>query len=84
MMHFTFIMIFKTGPDFKGKYSEKMIKCIQEWMMEDEGDMGIPQFVTDNISWWYHVDPNKIYCTMLQRDNKSLASAVLDHRDKYH
>ena len=48
-----------------------------EWMTEDEGDLGIPHFVADNISWWYPVDPNKIKCAMLLRENKSLASAIL-------
>ena len=49
-----------------------------EWMTEDEGDLGIPHFVADNISWWYPVDPKKINCAMLLRENKSLASAILD------
>ena len=47
-------------------------------MTEDEGDLGIPNFVADNISWWYPVDPKKINCAMLLRENKSLASAILD------
>ena len=49
-----------------------------EWMTEDEGDLGIPHFVADNISRWYPADPNKINCAMFMRDNKSLASAILD------
>ena len=47
-------------------------------MLEDEADTGIPHFVTDNISWLYPVDPKKINCEMLLRENKSLASAILD------
>ena len=47
-------------------------------MLEDEGDTGIPHFVTDNISRLYSVDPKEINCAMLLRDNKSLASAILD------
>ena len=47
-------------------------------MTEDEGDLGTPHFVADNISWWYPVDPKKINCAMLLRENKSLASAILD------
>ena len=56
-----------------------IIKCIMEWMTEDEGDTGIPHFVADNISWWYPVDPKKINsCALLQREFKSQASAILD------
>ena len=58
--------------------SDKIIKCIMEWMTEDKGDLGIPHFVADNISRWYPVDPNKINFAMLLRENKSLASAILD------
>ena len=47
-------------------------------MTEDEGDPGVPHFVGDNISWWYPVDKKKIKCAMLLRENKSLASAILD------
>ena len=47
-------------------------------MLEDEGDTGIPHFVADKISWLYPVDPKKINCAMLLRENKSLASAILD------
>ena len=57
---------------------QKMIKCILEWMMEDEGDTGIPNFVADNIPWLFPVDPKKINCEMLLRENKSSASAILD------
>ena len=46
--------------------------------MEDEDDTDIPHFVADNISWWYPVDSKKINCSMLLRENKSLASAILD------
>ena len=42
------------------------------------GDLGIPHFVADNISWWYPVDQKKKNCAMLLRENKSLASAILD------
>ena len=45
-------------------------------MTEDEGDKGIPHFVADNISWWYPVDPKKISCALLQRENKSMSSAI--------
>ena len=62
----------------RAKASDKMIKCIIEWMTEDEGDTEIPHCVSDNISWWYLVDPKKINGAMLQRDNKSLASAIPD------
>ena len=54
------------------------MKCIMEWMTEDEGDLGILRFVADDIPLWHGVDPNKINCTMLLRENKSLASAILD------
>ena len=40
--------------------------------------MAIPHFVADNISWWYPVVPKKINGAMLQRENKFLASAILD------
>ena len=43
---------------------EKRIKCILDWILEDEADTGIPHFVADNISWLYPVDP-KINCAML-------------------
>ena len=56
----------------------KHIKCISDWMLEDEGDTGITHFVADNISWLYPVDPKKINCAKLPRENKSLASAILD------
>ena len=55
-----------------------------KWMIEDEGDLGIPHFVAANISWCHPVDPKKINCAMLLREsaillreNKSLASAIL-------
>ena len=48
-------------------------------MLEDEADTGIPHFVADNISWLYPVDPKKINCAVLLRENKSLASANLPH-----
>ena len=32
----------------------------------------------DNISWWYPVDSKRINCAMLQSENKSVASAILD------
>ena len=47
-------------------------------MTEDEGDLGIPHFVADNISRWYPVEPKKINCAMLQKENKSLASSIPD------
>ena len=52
--------------------------CIFDWMLEDDADTGIPHFVADNISWLYPVDPKKINCVMLLRENKSLASAIMD------
>ena len=60
------------------KTPEKHIKYIFDWMLEDERDTEIPHFVADNVSWLYPVDPKKINCPMLLRDNKSLASAILD------
>ena len=66
------------GPTSREKASDKMIKCIMEWMTEDEDDTGIAHFVADNISWWNPVDPKKIDGAMLQRGNKSPASAILD------
>ena len=53
-----------------------------EWMTEDKGDLGIPHFVADNISWWYPVDPKKINCAMLLTENKSRASKILDLGEK--
>ena len=47
-------------------------------MIEDEGDTGIPNFVADNISWLDPVDLTKINLAILLRENKSLASAILD------
>ena len=71
----------RKGLTSRVKASDKIIKCIMEWMTEDEGDLGI-HFVTDNISWWYPVDPKKINSAMLLRENKSLASAILDLGDQ--
>ena len=34
----------------RAKASDKIIKCIIEWMTEDKGGTGIPHFVADNIS----------------------------------
>ena len=62
----------------RARTPEKHIKCILDWMLEDEADTGIPHFVADNISCLYPVDPKKINFAMLLRENKSLASAVLD------
>ena len=53
-----------------------------EWMTEDEGGIAIPYFVADNISWCDPVDPKKFNCAMLQRENKSMASAILDLGEK--
>ena len=39
------------GLTSSAKASDKIIKCIMEWMTVDEGDMGIPHFVADDISW---------------------------------
>ena len=64
------------GLTLRARTPEKHIKCILDWMVEDEGDTGIPHFVTDNISWLYPVDPKKINCAMLLRENKSIA--ILD------
>ena len=67
------------GLILRAKNPEKHIKCILDWMLEDEGDTGITYFVADNIiSWLYPVDPQKINCAMLLRENKSLASVILD------
>ena len=66
------------GLILKARAPERHIKCILDWMLEDEADTGIPHFVADNISWLYPVDPKKINCAMLLRENKSLASAILD------
>ena len=49
-----------------------------EWMTEDEGDLGIPHFVADNIPWWCLADPKKINCALLLRETKSLENAILD------
>ena len=46
--------------------------------MKDEGDMVIPHFVADNISWWHPVDPKTINSAILQRENQSLSFAILD------
>ena len=62
----------------RARTPEKHLKCILDWMLEDEADTGIPHFVADNIAWLYPVDPKKIDCAMLLRENKSLASAILD------
>ena len=62
----------------RAKTIEKMIKCIMEWLVEDKSDTGIQHFVADNISWRHPVDPIKIKYAMLQRENISLASAILD------
>ena len=67
----------RKGLTSRAKASDKMIKCIMEWMTEDEGALGVPHFVADNISWWYPVDGKKINCAMLLRENKSLASAII-------
>ena len=45
------------GLILRARTSEKHIKCILDWMLEDEADTGIPQFVADNIAWLYPVDP---------------------------
>ena len=66
------------GLILRARTPEKHIKCILDWMLEDEGDTGIPHFVADSISRLYPVDPKKINCAMLPRENKSLASAILD------
>ena len=66
----------------RARTPEKHIKCILDWMLDDEGDTGIPHFVVDNISWLYSVAPRKINCAMLPRENKSLASAILDLREQ--
>ena len=68
----------RKGLTSRAKVSDKIIKCIMEWITEDEGDLGITHFVADNISCWYPVDPKKINCAMLLGENKSLASAILD------
>ena len=62
----------------RARTPEKHIKCILVLMLEDEADTGTPHFVAHNISWLYPVDPKKINCAMLLRENKSLASAILD------
>ena len=64
----------------RARIPEKIIKSILDWMLEDEADTGIPHFVADNISWLDPVDPKKINCAMLLRENKSLASAILGSR----
>ena len=46
----------RKGLTSRGKTSDKIIKCIIEWMTEDEGDLGFQHFPADNISWWYPVD----------------------------
>ena len=66
------------GLILRARTPERHIKCILDWMLDDEADTGIPHFVADNISWLYPVDPKKINCAMFQRENKSLASAILD------
>ena len=48
----------------KGLTPEKHIKCILDWMLEDDDESGIPHFVADKISWLYPVDPKKNNCTM--------------------
>ena len=68
----------RKGLTSRAKASDKILKCIMEWMTEDEGDLGIPHFVANNISWWYPLHPKKINCAMLLREKKSLASAILD------
>ena len=68
----------RKGLTSRAKASDKILKCIMEWMTEDEGGLDIPNFVADNISWWYPVDPKKINCAMLLRENKFLASAIPD------
>ena len=40
------------GLILRAKTPEKRIKCILDWMLEDEGDTGNPHFVADNISWF--------------------------------
>ena len=49
-----------------------------EWMTEDQGGTSISHFLADDISWWYPVDSKQIIYAILQRENKSLASAILD------
>ena len=68
----------RKGLTSRAKASDKIIKSITELITEDEGGTGIPHFAADNISWYYPVDPKKINCAMLQRENKSPASAILD------
>ena len=72
-MHFSTI-----GNRGKGLTPEKHIKCILDWMLEDEGESAITHFVADNISWLYPDDPRKINCATLLRENKPLASEILD------
>ena len=65
------------GLILKARSPGKQIKCNLDWLFEDEEDSGIPHCVANNISWLYPIDPKKISCAMLLRDNKSLASAIL-------
>ena len=48
----------------------------------DESDTVILHFLADNISWWSPVDQKKINSAQLQRENKSMASAILDLREQ--
>ena len=84
MRHFTSIIheLRGKGLTARAKTPERMINCIMEWMEEDEDKPGITHFVADNISWWYPVDPKEINCAILQRENQSLASAVLGLGEK--
>ena len=66
------------GLILRARTPERHIKCILDWLLEDKADTGIPHFVADNTSWLYPVDPKKINCAMLLRENESLASAILD------
>ena len=66
------------GLILRARTPEKHIKCILNWILEDEGDTEIPHFVADNKSWLYPFDPKKVNCAMLLRDSKSLASEILD------
>ena len=66
------------GLTSRAKDSDKITKCIIEWVTEDKGDTRIPHFVVDNISSWFPFDPKKFNGAMLQRENKYLASAIQD------
>ena len=56
------------GLTLRARSPENHITCLLDWMLEDEGESGIPHFVAGNISWLYPLDPKKINCSVAERE----------------